>query len=104
MLPRNHADGIQITFDDHRLMANAGLLLPATLARHLGQRELVGHHPELGGAPGRGPGATHGAGRQRVLCPRHRSRLPRNGCPLIHHHPPAQKPAQYHRGDPREGV
>ena len=53
MLPRNHPDGIQITFDDHRLVANAGLLLPATLARHLGQRELVGHHPELGGAPGR---------------------------------------------------
>ena len=32
MLPRNHPDRIQITFDDHRLVANAGLLLPATLA------------------------------------------------------------------------
>ena len=31
MLPRNHPDRIQITFDDHRLVANAGLLLPATL-------------------------------------------------------------------------
>ena len=34
-------------------MANAGLLLPATLARHLGLRELVDHHLDLGGAPGR---------------------------------------------------
>ena len=36
MLPRNHPDRIQITFDDRRLVANAGLLVPATLARHLG--------------------------------------------------------------------
>ena len=43
MLPRNHPDQIQITFDDRRLVANAGLLLPATLARHL----------DLGDAPGR---------------------------------------------------
>ena len=33
MLPRNHPDRIRIIFDDHRLVANAGLLLPATLAR-----------------------------------------------------------------------
>ena len=44
---------IRILFDDHRLVANAGLLLPATLARHLGLRELVDHHLDLGGAPGR---------------------------------------------------
>ena len=31
MLSRNHPDRIQITFDDRRLVANAGLLLPATL-------------------------------------------------------------------------
>ena len=53
MLPRNHPDRIQITFDDRRLVANAGLLVPATLARHLGLRELVDHHLDLGGAPGR---------------------------------------------------
>ena len=53
MLPRNHPDRIRILFDDHRLVANAGLLLPATLARHLGLRELVDHHLDLGGAPGR---------------------------------------------------
>ena len=44
MLPRNHPDRIQIAFDDHRLVANAGLLLPVTLAQHLGLRELVDHH------------------------------------------------------------
>ena len=53
MLPRNHPDRIRIAFDDRRLAANAGLLLPATLARHLGLRELVDHHLDLGGAPGR---------------------------------------------------
>ena len=53
MLPRNHPDRIRIVFDDHRLVANAGLLLPATLAGHLGLRELVDHHLDLGGAPGR---------------------------------------------------
>ena len=53
MLPRNHPDRIRIAFDDPRLVANAGLLLPATLARHLGLRELVDHHLDLGGAPGR---------------------------------------------------
>ncbi len=53
MLPRNHPDRIRIVFDDHRLVANAGLLLPVTLAQHLGLRELVNHHFNLGGAPGR---------------------------------------------------
>ena len=53
MLPRNHPDRIRVSFDDHRLVANAGLLLPVTLAQHLGLRELVDHHLDLGGAPGR---------------------------------------------------
>ena len=53
MLPQNKPDRIRILFDDHRLVANAGLLLPATLARHLGLRELVDHRLDLGGAPGR---------------------------------------------------
>ena len=53
MLPWNSPDRIRIVFDDHRLVANAGLLLPATLAQHLGLRELVEHHLDLGGAPGR---------------------------------------------------
>ena len=36
MLPRNRPDRIHVAFDDHRLVANAGLLLPATLALRLG--------------------------------------------------------------------
>ena len=36
MIPLEHPDRIQISFDDHRLVANAGLLLPVTLAQHLG--------------------------------------------------------------------
>ena len=43
MLPRHHPDRIRIAFDDHRLVNNAGLILPATLALHL----------DLGRAPGR---------------------------------------------------
>ena len=53
MLPRNHPDGIRIAFDDHRLVANAGLLLPVTLAQRLGLRELVDSHVDLRDAPGR---------------------------------------------------
>ena len=53
MLPRNHPDRIKIAFDDHRLVANAGLILPATLAQHLGLGELVDNHVDLGNAPGR---------------------------------------------------
>ena len=53
MLPRNDPDRIQITFDDHRLVANAGLLLPTTLAQHLGLRELVDNRVDLGAAPRR---------------------------------------------------
>ena len=54
MLPRNHPDrGSVSSLTITGLVANAGLLLPATLARHLGLRELVDHHLDLGGAPGR---------------------------------------------------
>ena len=53
MLPREHPDRIQVAFDDHRLVANAGLMLPATLARRLGLSRLVDRHLDLGDAPGR---------------------------------------------------
>ena len=57
MLPRKHSDRIRVAFDDHRLVANAGLLLPASLALRLGLGlglgELVGKHVDLGDAPGR---------------------------------------------------
>ena len=58
MLPRNHPDRIQIAFDDHRLVANAGLLLPVTLAHHLGLSQLVQERLDLGNAPGRPTPAT----------------------------------------------
>ena len=53
MLPLKYPDRIQITFDDHRLVANAGLILPATLALHLGLPQLVQQRLDLGNAPGR---------------------------------------------------
>ena len=53
MLPRSYPDGIHIAFDDHRLVANAGLLLPVTLAQHLGLPQLVQQRLDLGNAPGR---------------------------------------------------
>ena len=53
MLSRNDPDRIKIAFDDHRLVANAGLLLPVTLAHHLGLGQLVDHYVDLGDAPGR---------------------------------------------------
>ena len=53
MLPRHHPDGIRIAFDDHRLVANAGLILPATLALRLGLPQLVQQRLDLGNAPGR---------------------------------------------------
>ena len=52
MLPRSHPDGMQIAFDDHRLVTNAGLILPATLALHLGLPQLVDRRLDLGRAPG----------------------------------------------------
>ena len=51
-LSDNHPDRIQIAFDDHRLVANAGLILPATLGRHLGLPQLVDRHLGLGDGPG----------------------------------------------------
>ena len=53
MLPPSEPDRIRIAFDDHRLVSNAGLLLPATLAQHLGLPELVQQCLDLGRAPGR---------------------------------------------------
>jgi len=46
-------DRLDTAFDDDRLVADAGLLLPATLAQHLGLRELVDEHLDLGDKPGR---------------------------------------------------
>ena len=53
MLPPERLDRICAVFDDHRLVADAGLILPVTLAHHLGLGELVDRHVDLGDAPGR---------------------------------------------------
>ena len=53
MLPRNDPDRIHIAFDDPRLVANASLILPITLAHHLGLGKLVDRHVDLADAPGR---------------------------------------------------
>ena len=53
MLSPAPPDRIHVAFDDHRLVANAGLLLPVTLGHHLGLGELVDCHVDLGDAPGR---------------------------------------------------
>ena len=74
MLPQNNPDRIGVVFDDHRLVANAGLLLPATLAQHLGLRELVDHHLDLGCAPGR---ANTGDKLLTLVAPRWRAALHR---------------------------
>ena len=52
MLPLGSPDRIHVAFDDHRLVTNAGLLLPVTLAHHLGLGELV-DNVDLAVPPGR---------------------------------------------------
>ena len=46
-------DRVDTAFDDDHLVADAGLLLPATLAHRLDLRGLVDKHVSLGGKPGR---------------------------------------------------
>jgi len=46
-------DRLDLVFDDDRLVADAGLLLPATLAAKLGLKELVERHLDLGAVAGR---------------------------------------------------
>jgi hypothetical protein len=50
---RYNPDEITVAFDEERLVADAGLLLLATLAVGLGLRELVDEHVDLADAPGR---------------------------------------------------
>ena len=46
-------DTVAVDFDDERLVANAGLIAPASVAQHLGLRELFDERVDLGDAPGR---------------------------------------------------
>ena len=48
-------------------------------------RETVGRVRYAGAS---GQLTIHHARRQRLLHPRHRRRLPQDGCALLHHHPP----------------
>ena len=52
MLSPEQPDRIHVAFDDPRLVAGAGLILPVTLAHHLGVGELADRHLDLGRAPG----------------------------------------------------
>ena len=45
-------DRFETAFDDDRLVADAGLLMPATLAQHLGLKALVDEHVHLAAAAG----------------------------------------------------
>src|SRR5712691_10939672 len=46
-------DRLEVSFDEDHLVADAGLLLPATLAQHLELKELFDATIDLGDAPGR---------------------------------------------------
>ena len=46
-------DRVDVIFDDEHAVADAGLMLPATLAQHLGLRELFDDAVDLGDAAGR---------------------------------------------------
>jgi hypothetical protein len=46
-------DRVDAAFDDDRLVPDAGLILPATLAHHLGLKQLVDAHLDLGAKVGR---------------------------------------------------
>jgi hypothetical protein len=52
-VPSSHTlDRLHVAFDDRPLVADAGLLLPATLAQNLHLDELFQEHVDLGQAPG----------------------------------------------------
>ena len=52
-MPASHTlDRVAVTFDDSHAVADAGLILPATLAQHLGLRGLFDAHVDLGSAKG----------------------------------------------------
>ncbi len=52
-MPSSHSpDGLAVAFDDEHAVANAGLLLPATLAQRLGIETVVDQLVDLGERPG----------------------------------------------------
>jgi hypothetical protein len=59
-MPSSHVvlDQVEITFDNERAVAGAGLLLPATVAERLGVEQVTDQLVDLGDRPG---AATQGA-------------------------------------------
>ncbi len=53
MVSSERPDRISVASGESRLVANAGLILPLTLAQRVGLGELVDNHLDLGDAPGR---------------------------------------------------
>ena len=53
MLPPEQPERIRVAFDDHRLVANAGLLLPVVRSHRLSPGGLLESFVDLGNAPGR---------------------------------------------------
>jgi hypothetical protein len=51
-------DATRVVFDDERVVANAGVVLPPVLAGRLGLEALIDQCVDLGGRPG---GRTRGA-------------------------------------------
>lgn len=51
---------LSVAFSDPHAVADAGLVLPATLAEKLGLRDLLDEHVRLGGAPGAGNAGIKG--------------------------------------------
>ena len=62
-MPSSHAvlDQVDVAFDDERAVANAGLLLPATLAERLGIEQAADQLVDLGDRAGRGPARAQAA-------------------------------------------
>jgi hypothetical protein len=52
MASSHSPDGLAVAFDDDRAVANAGLVLPATLAQRLGIEQVVDGLVRLGQRPG----------------------------------------------------
>jgi hypothetical protein len=58
----HNVDTIRCAFDDQRLVANAGLILPVTLMGRLGLGELLDEYVDLGEVPGRANVGLKGRG------------------------------------------
>ena len=91
-------DRLDTAFDDDRLVADAGLLLPATLAAHLGLRELVETRLDLGDRPA---GRTSATSSSPLSCRRSRavtvSRTPRRSRPTARDGPSASTSRRHRR-------